>query len=80
MMIILDWICELRIIDWIKQQFCNHVWKTEKTETLGHYGFKCALQFNWETYAVYQRCIKCGATQIVEERGKTKFSSRDELR
>jgi len=62
-----------RVKKFIKQLFCFHIWKTEKTEELPNsreiqYWVTSSMA-HFETYentALYQECLKCHKKRIVK--------------
>lgn len=53
----------------LKQLFCEHVWQETKEEYLRkvkeYWGYDLLI---FKYYAIYETCVKCGKTRIVEKR------------
>lgn len=58
------------MLRWLKQLFCNHIWRIDKVELLGYSCFSCAPRYRWKLEAVHQTCVRCGAKRITKQEGR----------
>jgi len=63
-------------MSFLKQLFCGHIWSVEKKKSLYTLRKTIILVAVYEVSALYQKCLKCGKTRIVEQKVFTGYEYR----
>jgi len=58
------------MIKWLKQLWCNHIWKETSSEILGQKNLEVQSWgiYWWSRFAVTYQCVRCQKKKIIEAR------------